>query len=74
MADGGARVLADADRKTVAVYLPQGRPATVKLGGEYTARWYDPRTGKWGQPQPAGGDWAATPPTAEPWAARLTRK
>lgn len=74
MADGGARVLAAADRKTVAVYLPQGKPATVKLAGEYRARWFDPRTGQWGEPTAATGEWKATPPGEGNWAVLLEAK
>jgi hypothetical protein len=47
----------------------------VKLpAGDYTAVWFDPRTGKRGEPAAARGEWAATPPAAEPWAVLLVRK
>ncbi len=69
-------MLADADRKTVALYcsdVPAGFPGPVPLPpGEYLGRWFDPRTGKWSEPFPVSGEW----PVAQhfPWATLLVRK
>jgi hypothetical protein len=77
-----ARVLARGD-DIVAVYLPQGGEAAVKLGaGTYSVRWYDPRhggalqTGSVAKVQGPGSKPIGHPPS-EPdkdWAALLKRQ
>lgn len=68
---GDGLALADAERKTVAVYLPKGGTVTVQLAGKYTAKWYNPRTGEWKPPAAVEG--TLTAPDAEDWAVLLAR-
>lgn len=75
MADNGATALASSDRGVIAVYLPKGGAATVKLEGDtYTAKAYDPRTGAWKPPAEASGDWRIETPAGDDWAVLLTRR
>lgn len=59
------------------IYLPHGGSATVNLAdGRYTAKWFNPRTGKFAVlPDALGGQWESPSAlNAEDWALMLRRR
>jgi hypothetical protein len=69
-------LLAEAGKRYVA-YLPRPGSATFQIEpGTYSARWFNPRNGKWHDlpalKQPESGKWSSpTPPDAGDWALLL---
>jgi hypothetical protein len=64
--------------KTYVIYLPHGGTTTLDLTGvtgSFTARWFDPRSGKSGDPFVVSGDGKRTleAPDAKDWVVQLTR-
>ncbi len=56
LVDGGAFCLAEPGKQYL-VYLPAGKPVTVRLsGGPLRARWFNPRTGTWKEAGTAEGE------------------
>lgn len=53
------------------VYLPNGGSTDIKLpSGDFTAAWFNPRTGELGNPSPLGGN-SLTAPDKEDWLALI---
>ena len=69
LVDGGAFCLAEPGKQYL-VYLPAGKPVTVRLsGGPLRARWLNPRTGTWKEAGTAEGErWTSpAPEDKEDW-------